>query len=272
MTSQQTFAIDPTSSTAQQGDLMVNPARNPNPTNIPPIRDLGAPPPPPQEPARTGPLFNDVDGFATAQELTEAHANPTKLNSLLAERVEKLKRDYQPELEQAEWMRKIWAVPELRDYIMAYVRGEQPQAAQPQGNQRQGQRQQQDPTEHLQRRLSQLEQQIQGRAQADMEMAKLRAQYPDVADHVPAMEAILRQNPGVSLAFAYQHAKLVSGAARAAQQGNRPPVSERPTAGIAPVGQAERLASLRDELRDRSKYRTTEDAMAEAARILGASL
>lgn len=235
----------------------------------------GTPPPmpgefeqPPAQPAQSAPApapsFADIDGFASGSELAEAVKDPSRLQSLIKERVGRLYQSVAQEREQAEHFRNLMIVPEMRDHILAKLEGRQEGAPQ--------QRRQPQPSDEiaaLRAELRQLKGEYQAQTKGQREVQEFASSHPDLPQFVPAMQRIMQENPGTSLALAYRLAKFEAGSI-AGSRASSPPVSERPTAGVGPASQNDVVAALSAQARDRGRFRTMEDAFAHVARQTGA--
>jgi hypothetical protein len=252
------ISVDPTSLPDSSGNGIAAPTRAVAPpapiVDVPSDRVALQPSPAPAEQPAS---FQDIEHFASARELQEAAGDPAKLQQFLGERVSKLHEAYAEEVKLAEYWRTLTQDEGMRQHILSYG---QPQSAA--NGQRRAAPPASDELAQLKREVQALRQErtVETKVQADIR--EMAAKHPDLSEHIQGMQQIMQQNPGVSLAFAYQHAKLLK--ASAARSTAQPPVSERPTAGFAPAGLSDRLTALQSSLQDRGKFRTTEEAARHA--------
>lgn len=239
------------------------------PAEVPPMPQRESQPldQPPASPAPL-PAFADIEDFATGAELTEATRDPARLSALLKERVDKLHEAYSGEREQAEHFRNLMGVPEMREHILSKLEGRNGNTQQPQAPRQVPQPS--DEIAQLRREMQAMRSERQAETQGQRAVNEFRATHPDLDAVAPAMQRIMKDNPGTTLAVAYRLAKFEAGALKASQNSSPPPVSERPTAGVAPSSQNDVIAALGTKLRDRSRYKTMEDAWSQAVRDTGA--
>lgn len=206
-------------------------------------------------------LFRDIPGFASAADLEGVATDPGKLQQFLETRFGELNMKSRQYERDAQILAELFKDERIVAAIDSVVN---PQRAPEQVEQRRGKQEQNDPVTAEIRRLQAKIQQLEGglgqftkEREFLNQVQTFARSHPDFFEHADSIQRILAERPHLQLEDAYEIVR-----ARAGQQPERPAqpqFSERPAASANGNG---RGTDLRELLRDRAKYPTTESAVA----------